>query len=172
MKIKKNLFAWASCSEKGTVNGVKGDQTGKEVKVGCYYYFGQRRCIRIKKVLKRRKIANIAKTLANVETIGYGQSDRNSIFEVGAQTGWNYDKFLKKIKKTKVNTDCSMFCAVCVNLGFEKAIFPVDTYTGNMIEYACRHPKDFKIIDIQTAEKKFMKADMPIKEGKHVIINV
>ena len=33
---KNNLFAWASISENGTVNGKKGDQTGNEVKVGKY----------------------------------------------------------------------------------------------------------------------------------------
>ena len=46
------LCGWASTSEKGTKNGVKGDQTGKEVKTGAYYNFGQNQVIRFKGVFR------------------------------------------------------------------------------------------------------------------------
>ena len=45
----KNLFAWASIGENGKATGGKvGDQTGKEVKCGQIYDFGQTRVYRCK----------------------------------------------------------------------------------------------------------------------------
>ena len=39
----KNLFAWASIGSNGKVaDDLAGDQTGKEVKIGEYYNFGQK----------------------------------------------------------------------------------------------------------------------------------
>ena len=53
-----NLFAWASIGENGRgTGGKKGDQTGKEVKVGNYYDFGQNKVIRFKNPLRGRKMA-------------------------------------------------------------------------------------------------------------------
>ena len=67
----KNLFAWASIGENGRGNGgKKGDQTGKEVKVGNYYDFGQNKVIRFKNPLRGRKMAEIAKFVANDNPLG------------------------------------------------------------------------------------------------------
>ena len=51
------LSAWASISEKGTANGIKGDQTTKEVKIGNYYNFGQNEFLRPKNEEIGKKIA-------------------------------------------------------------------------------------------------------------------
>lgn len=168
--MRKNLFAWASISEKGTINGKAGDQTGKEVKTGYYYDFGQDKCIRVKPLKTRRKIAKIAKELALNNRIGYGQADRKTLWEFCNYYGWDW----KRIKNTipVCNVDCSMFCAIAVNLGFGRAVFDSTTYTGNMCTQARNKSKYFSVESIKQAEKKFHKADMPIKEGKHVIINV
>lgn len=166
-----NLFAWASISENGTVNGKAGDSTGNEVKTGSYYNFGQTHCIRIKDKAMRYAVATTATALANNEAIGYGQSDRHTLYNLCRNSGWSFDKVLKALQKTKVNTDCSSFVAVCVNLGFGKEIFPSDTYTGNIMDYAKKDSR-FSVVKIATAEKKFWKSDMPVKAGKHIIINV
>lgn len=166
---KKNLFAWASISENGNVGGKKGDSTGKEVKTGYYYDFGQTHCIRIKNVAKRRKVAEIAKYFANDNRIGYSQKDRNDFFNQARNNGWDFSKIKKNL--TLSNTDCSSFYATCVNIAFGKEIFKIDSYTGNLITRASNNSK-FKVMAIKEAEKAFKKGDGVIKPYKHIIINV
>ena len=72
-----NKFAWASIGENGrAIGGKAGDQTGREVRVGDYYDFGQDMVIRFKNVVKGRKAGKIAKALANNSYIGYNQDGR------------------------------------------------------------------------------------------------
>lgn len=170
MANSKNLFAWASISEKGTKNGKKGDQNGKEVKVGDYYNFGQTTCIRFRNVADGRKCGKIAKQLANDERFGYGQNDRESSFNAFRKIGWNIER-IGELKNT-YNTDCSMLAVLCINLTYGKEVLSADTYTGNLVT-RCRKKKDlFKILSLTKAKKEWHKGDMPIKEGSHVIINV
>ena len=78
----KNLFAWASIGENGkAVGGIRGDQTGKEVKVGIYYNFGQNIVIRFRDIEKGRMLGKIAKGVANSNIVGYNQNDRESFFK-------------------------------------------------------------------------------------------
>ena len=91
-----NLFAWASIGENGkAVGGVRGDQTGKEVKVGYYYNFGQNIVIRFRDIEKGRKLAKIAKWLANSNILGYNQHDRESFYKECEKRGWNW-KVIKR----------------------------------------------------------------------------
>ena len=57
------LCAWASISEKGTANGIKGDQTKKEVKIGNYYNFGQNEFLRPRDAKVGKKMAIAAHKL-------------------------------------------------------------------------------------------------------------
>ena len=75
------ICGWASQSEKRTANGKKGDQTGKEVKTGYYYNFGQTGIIRMKNVSKRRKAAKAMLAMCQNNNIGYGQTDRISLYK-------------------------------------------------------------------------------------------
>lgn len=168
--MKKNLFAWASISEKGTVNGIPGNQTGSELKVSNYYNFGQTHCIRLKNISKRKKMAKIAKELAKDSRIGYGQSDRNTLYLQAMAADWNFEKLKKKMKKC--NTDCSSFASVCLNLAYGTKVWDCGVFTGNMIEKAKADPKKFSVLKIRDAEKAFKKGDMVIKSYSHVIINV
>ena len=80
-----NLFAWASIGENGkAVGGKKGDQTGREVKVGPYYNFGQNKCIRLRNKIRQRKLAKVARFLANSNVVGYNQYNRTSLHSVCA----------------------------------------------------------------------------------------
>lgn len=168
---KVNLFAWASISEKGTVNGTPGDQTGSEVKIGNYYYFGQDLVVRFKSVLRGRKAAEIAKKLANNKAIGYGQSDRAGLFNLAKKCNWEFDVLLKALNAKKVNVDCSSFCATVINLAFGREI--VGCFTTSTMVSACYPTNKFKVLKLEgVKEIKWHKGDMPLKAGRHVIINV
>lgn len=171
-----NKFAWASIGENGkTTGGKKGDQTGKEVKVGDYYNFGQDKVIRLRNVAKGRKLAEIAKFLANDNRVGYNQSDRISLFNACKAYGWNWTKIKKAIKDgtfPKCNTDCSSFYATCVNIVYGKEKLPSDCTTSNLVSRCTVTNKvNFKLTKY-FPPKKWQKGDAPIKEGKHIIINV
>lgn len=117
----------ASISEKGTINGVKGDQTGKEVYEREYYEFGQTLFFRPADPSDAAYIVAIARRIANNKNVGYGQSDRRSIYDILKANGWQSAKINKVC-----NTDCSMLVAVVVNCLYESEICAVDTYTGNL----------------------------------------
>ena len=167
----KNLFAWASIDENGhATGGAPGDQTGKEVKIGYYYNFGQNQVLRFKTVNVGRKAGKYAKALAKNNAIGYSQSQRHMLFNLAKENGWNYSKLKKALKKTKVNCDCSSFCSTVINLAFGKLVVGCDT-TATITADALASGQ-FKSISVPDAQKKWHKGDMPLKAGKHIIINV
>ena len=171
-----NLFAWASIGENGkAVGGKKGDQTGREVRVGPYYNFGQDKCIRFRNVARGRKMAKVAKILANDNSAGYNQYDRVSLFNACKSYNWDFEKIKKAIKGgqfPKCNTDCSQFYATCVNIVYGKEKLPSDCTTRNLVpRCAVTNKANFKLIN-HCPPKKWKKGDAPIKEGKHIIINV
>lgn len=87
-----NLFAWASIGENGKVaGGKKGDQTGKEVRVAPYYYFGQDKCIRLRNPNKQKKVAEIAKFLALSNVVGYDQHTRTTLHNACKSYDWNWN---------------------------------------------------------------------------------
>lgn len=168
-----NLFAWASIGENGKATGGKpGDQTGREVKVGDYYDFGQDLCVRFVSVLRGRKAGKIAKELADNSSIGYNQNQRATLFDLAKKCDWNVDKLIKELKKTKVNCDCSSFVATVINLSYGKDMVTCFTTSTMVSNTSKRYPKNFKTILISDAKKKWHKGDMPLRAGKHVIINV
>ena len=171
-----NLFAWASIGENGkAVGGKKGDQTGREVRVGPYYNFGQDKCIRFRNVARGRKMAIIAKFLANSNVAGYNQYNRSSLHMACRAYNWDWNKIKKAIKNgtfPMCNTDCSAYFAVCVNLAYGKEKLPSDCTTRNLVpRCTVTNKANFKLIN-HCPPNKWKKGDAPIKEGKHIIINV
>lgn len=171
-----NKFAWASIDERGKARGGRrGDQTGREVKVGDYYNFGQDKVIRFVDVKKARIAADIAKVIAKDNQCGYSQSDRGSLFSECARLDWNANKIKKAIKnKTfpKCNTDCSAFVATCINIAFGKKLVVCFSTATMESETSDKYPQHFKKLSITEASAKWRKGDMPVKAGHHVIINV
>lgn len=171
-----NKFAWASMSENGTVNGRPGDQTGKEVKVGYYYDFGQRYVIRCKSKIHRRRIAKIAKFLADQDFLGYGQNDRTGFYNFCVKNKWNWSKISEIIKRGELplfNIDCSELAGVCINLAYRQQLIPSSVYTGSLLQCTVNtYPKRFKKISVEEMLKKPYKGDMPVNPGHHVIINI
>lgn len=102
------LIGHASISEDGTVNGTKGDQTGKEVCTREWYSkpwdFA---AIHPDANVREKHASSVEDGCAN-DNIGYGQGDRNTLNTEAKKV--NYD--LSKIA-TPCNTDCSEFQNVC-----------------------------------------------------------
>lgn len=166
-----NKFAWASIDEKGNISGGKaGNQNGKELVVGNYYTFGQNRVIRFKSVKYGRKAGKIAKKLAKNKNIGYDQHQRTTLYNLAQRCDWDYKKLLKELKKTKVETDCSAFCSTVINLAYSRKI--INCCTTSTIVDACKKTGKFSVISIKTAKEGWHKGDMPLRAGKHIIINV
>lgn len=98
------LIGHASISEKGTINGVKGDSTGKEVCTRVWYpYSGGWGYMAIHPDANvREKHAKAVEDACANNNIGYGQANRNT-----AYTETKKVNFAIKNIKTKCNTDCS-----------------------------------------------------------------
>ena len=162
------LCGWASQSEKGTINGNKGDQTGKEVKLGNYYDFGQNEIIRFKNPSRRKKAAKAMKALCRNERIGYGQYDRSTLYKECQRIKWDISR-ISEIKKC--NCDCSEICGCCINFAYGKEVVPSTITTATFeINTIKKYPAKFKEITNMNGKKK--RGDMPLKAGKHVIMVV
>lgn len=171
-----NKFAWASIGENGHATGGKrGDQTGKEVKVGDYYDFGQNTVIRFKNKKYGRICGQVARYIANDNCAGYNQNDRGSLYCACQELGWNFGKIKKAMKNgtfPKCNCDCSSFAATCINVAYGKKLVGCFT-TSTMYDNTCaKYPKLFRRLSVSEAKKSWRKGDFPLKAGKHVIINV
>lgn len=153
----------ASISEQGTINGKKGDQTGREVYERNYYDFGQTLYFRPSDPSDASYIVAIARRIANNKRVGYGQSDRRSIYTALKNNGWQSAKL-----DTYCNTDCSMYVAVVVNCLYEAEICAPDTYTGNL-ETRLYNSGIFSKGKI-TKYYKPQAGDIVLAPGKHVVI--
>lgn len=117
----------ARISEHGTVNGTKGDQTGKEVMTQTWSSGGTWQYVfRAKSETVAKKLADAMTQACANNNIGYSQADRLSLYNLAKANGW-------KISKVgKCNCDCSSLVAVCCNAA--GVTVPATMYTGN--EYA------------------------------------
>lgn len=103
-------LAHARISEKGTIEGIAGDQTGHEVEISEWYSGGWLAVYRPNNETDARIIARTAEAGCNNNNVGYSQPDRLSLFTAAVLNGYQLDKITYP-----VNTDCSAFVSVCVN---------------------------------------------------------
>lgn len=107
--------------------------------------------------------------------VGYDQCTRTTLYNVCASYNWNWNWIKKSITNGTFrlcNTDCSGFYAVCVNIAYGKKKLPSDSTTRNLVKRCTVDNKvNFKLTN-HCPPKKWKKGDAPIKEGKHIIINV
>ena len=166
------LCAWASISEKGTANGIKGDQTKKEVKIGNYYNFGQNEFLRPKDGEVGKKMAIAAARIAENDYIGYGQIDRNTAYNEFCKIKWDINR-IKEIK-VKCNIDCSELALCAVNFALGYAALPHTLYTGNIkvVLLALKNKEKKHVFDcLKNLKEKDLKAgDLPLKAGHHIIV--
>ena len=74
------LCGWASIDERGRASGgAAGDQTGREVKVGAWYNFGQTVGLRFKNRELAKRAASVMKAICLNDHVGYDQGGRASI---------------------------------------------------------------------------------------------
>lgn len=125
------LCGWASNGETGRASGGKaGDQTGREVKTGNWYDFGQTEVFRWKDRNDAVKYASIIKYWCNGDYVGYDQDDRTTLGSWCKKHKWSY-----KVD-VKVETDCSRMVADGINCTMGKEIIKISEtfYTGNLGE--------------------------------------
>lgn len=155
----------ARISEFGTVNGKRGDQTGKEVMTQSFASGGKwEYCIRPKSATVAQKIAHAMVQACKNNNIGYSQTDRTSLSSAAAKV--NYD--LSKVGKC--NCDCSALVAVCVNAaGIHVSPY---MYTGNELALLKQTGK-FTVItgaDQCKRGKKLRAGDILLRKGHTAIV--
>lgn len=123
------LCGWASIDENGHAkNGKAGDQTGKEVKTGNWYDFGQTAVYRWKNRTYAEKYATIIKAWCANKNIGYDQYQRNTLGQWCKAHKWSY------AVNSPVETDCSRMVADAINCTMKREVVPLNCtfYTGNL----------------------------------------
>lgn len=160
--------AWASQSETKGKNGVKGDQTSKEVKRGNCYYFGQTLVIRPKssQINKGKRIGKATGEIADNDCFGYGQLDRASAYIVARGINWRI-RYIEGVKN-KCNLDCSELAGIAVNFAYNKEIVPSTVYSGNIAPTLVA-TKLFKTIAYEKG-MKLKVGDIIVNPGHHVIV--
>lgn len=155
----------ARISEYGTVNGNKGDQTGREVMTqpwstgGVWQYV-----IRPKSATHAKKIAKAMKDACANGNIGYSQADRLSLFNLAKANGWKINKV------GKCNCDCSSLVSVCCNAA--GIAVPSTIYTGNERQ-ALQATGKFTVISDATytkRESKLKTGDILLRTGHTAIV--
>lgn len=160
----------ASISENGTVNGVKGDSTGKEVCIRDYYVYkyGWDYVLRPSADIAD-KVARNAEIIAKKDIVGYSQPDRNSLHTEAQRVGYDLDKIVNPC-----NCDCSSDVTVCVIAAGVKSL----EYTGNApttrtMESAFLRTGKFTILKDKkylTSDKYLMRGDILVSAGHHTVI--
>lgn len=113
--------------------------------------------------------------MAISNVVGYDQNTRTTLHNACKSYGWNWKLIKQEILNGAFplcNTDCSEYYAVCVNIAYGKEILASDSTTRNLVKRCTVTNKGkFKLTE-HCPPKKWKKGDAPIKEGKHIIINV
>lgn len=104
------LIGHARISEKGTVEGVAGDQTTHEVEVSEWYSGGWLAVYRPNNETDAEIIAQKCEECCDNDNIGYSQTDRLSLYKQASAHGYNISEIA-----SPCNTDCSALVSVCVN---------------------------------------------------------
>ena len=100
----------ARISEKGTAEGVPGDQTTHEVEISDWYNGGWLAVYRPNNSTDAAYIANTCEAICKNDNVGYSQDDRMSMYKLLVAALFDATQI-----KTPCNTDCSQLVASCVN---------------------------------------------------------
>lgn len=161
-------IAHASISEKGTTNGVKGDQTGKEVCIRDWYNFGYKYVLRCKDPIIRARMVQNAKDGCNNANIGYGQNDRNTLHTLLVANGYNF--------KTvgRCNTDCSAYLtAVAIGAGVKSLEYTSNAPTTGTMVSAFQRTGLFEVHtekELLNTDANLMAGDILVKPYSHVVM--
>lgn len=161
------LIGHASISENGTINGTKGDSTGKEVCTRTWYSKPwDFMAIHPDASVREKHAAAIEAACAN-DNIGYGQSDRNTLYTQAKAV--NY--VLSKIT-TKCNCDCSSLQNVAaVASGASGVTYGSNGWTTSTMKSALT-AAGYKIITDSTyllSEAYCVRGAIYVKAGSHTV---
>ena len=161
------LIGHASISEKGTIEGAKGDSTGKEVCTRTWYskpwsYMA----IHPDPDIRERHAQAVEAACAN-NMIGYGQSDRNTLNAQAKKVDYDLSKI-----KTKCNCDCSSLQNVAaVAAGAQGVIYGSNGWTTSSMR-AALEKAGYKIITASTYLKSAVycvRGAIYVKPGSHTV---
>ena len=167
------MICHASISENQSKNGVKGDQTGKEVCIRTWYNKPWKSMLRFKDPKMAEKVAQCMENAAKNNQIGYSQATRNSLLNEARK--YNYDV-------SKVNVPCNCDCSSLVSVACMYAGIPEGTLTlkGNCATTtnltSCL--KSTGKIDVFTTlpylakTDKLRRGDILLQAGHHVAVVV
>ena len=155
----------ARISEHGTVNGTRGDQTGREVMIqpwsqgGFWSYV-----IRPKSEAEAKKIAAAMTDACGNANIGYSQADRLSLYNLASKNGYKLGKV------GQCNCDCSSLVAVCC-LAAGIKVSP-SLYTGNELSVLQGTGKFtvYTSTSYTHAETKLRAGDILLRQGHTAIV--
>ena len=165
------LCGWASIDERGKGRGGKvGDQTGREVKTGQWYNFGQKYVIRYKDEKMAKKHASCLKKICNGNLCGYDMDNRGSLYSELKKV-----RFIVDDLKVKCETDCSALqctmaiCAGAKNIQLWASGSMKDGFDGKS---GFGHNSDFIILTDKkylTSGDYLLPGDISVAPGHHVI---
>lgn len=162
------MCAWASIGENGKVTGGKaGDQTGKEVKCGSIYNFGQTEVYRCKERPAALRIGAAAKAIAINDAFGYNQLLRTTAYRELENAGW----VVADIKRM-CSIDCSQLGACAVNVAYGKPLISSAVYSGNIgaALLATKHFTKLTASKYMGVSEHIQCGDIIVAPGKHVIV--
>lgn len=156
----------ASISESGTVNGAKGDSTGKEVCVRQWYSKPWDYMAVHPDAAVREKHAKAVEDACANNNIGYGQGDRNTLNTLAKAAGYNLAKV------GKCNCDCSSLQNVAaVASGASGVTYGSNGWTTSTMKSALQKA-GYKIITDRTyldSEAYCVRGAIYVKSGSHTV---
>ena len=122
----------ASISEKGTINGTKGDSTGREVCIREFYSKPWDFAAIHPNATVREKHAKAIEAACKNDNIGYGQSDRNTLNTLAKAVGYDLSRV------GKCNCDCSSLQNVAAVASGSGATYGSNGWTTSTMKSALK----------------------------------
>lgn len=166
-------IAHASLSEDKTINGKRGDQTGKEVCLREWWNKPWNVVIRFIDPDMQDKVAEAMEKACANDHIGYSQNDRNSL--LNAVRKYGYDP---ECATSDVNTDCSALVTVaCIYAGIAECALVkggncATTRTLKSLLKATGEVMLYTTSEYLNKTDKLKRGDILLKEGSHVVVVV
>lgn len=157
----------ASISEKGTISGAAGDQTGKEVCTRAWYKHSKGWVtLRCKVEGMMDYIAEAMEKACENDDIGYDQYQNGTLWENIKTKGYDPAKTTKKVE-----TDCARLVRVCVQYAVEKMgldLVVPDFYTGSEANTLVKIGMFEKLTDAKynTQDKYLRRGDIQVTKTK------
>ena len=155
---------WAGSDENGNASGGQlGDQTGKEVRVGKYYSFGQSIIYRFKDVNLAVQYANKIEQVCLNNKVGYDQSNRTTLYKEAKKKDYDMTAIT-----TPCACDCSSLVACClIAVGVD---VPYTMTTSTLGSHLAKLDVFEQITDSNALKGEGLQAgDIVNASGRHVI---